>query len=102
MDGVGLERVNEFKYLGVWLSDTLGWSEHVNKIAQRASRQIGMVCRNFYQLSSQAMLKIVSYPCLLTFGVCVTTIRSILEGPHSLLGEGAKFRVEDVVQVVKV
>ena len=31
IDGIGLERVNEFKYLGVWLTDTLGWSVHVNK-----------------------------------------------------------------------
>ena len=41
MDGAGLERVTEFKYLGVWLSDTLGWSgmstklygEHLGKLA---------------------------------------------------------------------
>ena len=56
MDGVGLERVSEIKYLGVRLSDTLGWSRHVNKIVWRASRQIGMIYRTFYQHSSQVTL----------------------------------------------
>ena len=31
VDGVG-KVVNEYKYLGVWLSDTLGWSEHAKKL----------------------------------------------------------------------
>ena len=47
MDGVGLERVSEFKYLGVCLSDTLGWSGHVNKIVRRASRRTGMIYMTF-------------------------------------------------------
>ena len=48
MDGVGIERVNEYKYFGVWLSDTLGWSDHVNKFVRRAYRQIGMMYRTFF------------------------------------------------------
>ena len=38
MNCAGLERVHEFKYLGVCSSDTLGWSAHVNKIVRWASR----------------------------------------------------------------
>ena len=52
MDGVGLETENEIKYLGVWLSDTLGWLRHVNKIVQRAFRQMGMIYRTFNLHSS--------------------------------------------------
>ena len=56
MDGVGLERVSDFKYLGVSLSDTLGWSEHVNKVVWRASRHIGMIYKTFYRHFSQVTL----------------------------------------------
>ena len=30
MNGISIERVSEYKYLGLWLSDTLGWMGHVN------------------------------------------------------------------------
>ena len=55
-DGVGLGRVSKFKYFGVWLSHTLGWSRRVNKIVWRASRQIGMIYKTFYLHSSQVTL----------------------------------------------
>ena len=56
IDGVSLERVNEFKYLGVWLTDTLGWSVHVNKTVRRASKQVSMIYRTFYQYANQLTL----------------------------------------------
>ena len=56
IDGISLERVNEFKYLGVWLIDTLGWSVHVSKTVRRASKQVGMIYRVFHQYASQLTL----------------------------------------------
>ena len=47
IEGISLERVNEFKYLGVWLTDTLGWSLHVNKTVRRASKQVGLIYKTF-------------------------------------------------------
>ena len=41
-DGVGHEKVNELKYLDVWLSNSLGLSGHDSKSVQRMPRQIGM------------------------------------------------------------
>ncbi len=56
MDGAGLERVREYKYLGVWLSDALGWSSHVSKVVQRASMHVGIIHRTFYQHSTEETL----------------------------------------------
>ena len=35
-----IERVTNFKILGVWLSDTLFWSHHVYHITSRASPRL--------------------------------------------------------------
>ena len=69
MNGIPIERVSEYKYLGVWLSDTLGWTGHVNRVVRRASQQVGMICRIFYQFSnSETLLRLY-----------VTHVRLLLE-----------------------
>ena len=71
MKGIFIERVSEYKYLGVWLSDTLGWTGHVNRVVRRASRQVGMIYRTgtFHQFfNSETLLRLY-----------VTHIRLLLE-----------------------
>jgi len=52
-----LERVSTFKYLGVWLSDDLRWSRHIEVVTKRASKQVGMIFRRFYSYSNPEILK---------------------------------------------
>ena len=56
MNGISIERVSEYKYLGVWLSATLEWMGHVNRVVRRASQQVGMIYRTFYQFSNSETL----------------------------------------------
>ena len=43
-----LERVDTYKYLGVWLSTTLNWSLQVTEVCKKARRYLGMLYRKFY------------------------------------------------------
>ena len=69
MNGIPIERVSEDKYLGVWLSDSLGWKGHINQVVHRASQQVSMIYRTFYQFSnSETLLRLY-----------VTHVRPLLE-----------------------
>ena len=103
MDGVGLERVNEYKYFGVWLSDTLGWSEQVNKIVQRASRQTGMIYRNFYPHSSQETLLMLYLAHVRPLLECASQVwYPYHKAQIDSLERVQKAWVEDVMQAVEV
>ena len=51
-----LERVNSYKYLGVWITSTLNWSTHISEICTRARRQAGIIYRNFNVHTSSSTL----------------------------------------------
>jgi len=44
-----LERVYSYKYLGLRLTSTLCWSDHINDIFIKAKKLIGMLYRRFYK-----------------------------------------------------
>ena len=52
-----LEKVSDFKYMGVWLSDNLTWTKHVEQITKRATKQAGLIFRRFYAHSSSESIK---------------------------------------------
>ena len=52
-----MEKVTEFNYLGVWLSDNMSWSTHIEKSSTRALKQVGLIYRKFYQYSSPECLQ---------------------------------------------
>ncbi len=51
-----LERVSTFKYRGVWLNETLTWSNHIKEISRKVTRQAGMIYRCFYTVCSSNCL----------------------------------------------
>ena len=53
LNGHQLEKVLEYKYLGVTLTSNLSWSEHVDTKTQKL---VGMLYRQFYQWSSTEAL----------------------------------------------
>ena len=57
ISGHPLERVTAFKYLGVWISDNLTWSRHIEHAVKRATKKTGMIFRRFYTSSNTATLK---------------------------------------------
>ena len=48
MNGIPLEQVETFKYLGVLLSSDLSWSAHIDSICTKARKVIGLLYRRFY------------------------------------------------------
>ena len=52
-----MEKVTEFKYLGLWLSDNMSWSTHIEKSSTRALKQVGLIYRKFYQYTSPECLQ---------------------------------------------
>ena len=47
LDGVKLELVAQYKYLGVVISSNLQWTPHINQICSNARKLLGLIYRNF-------------------------------------------------------
>ena len=54
--GQPLERVFEYKYLGVVLSANLSWTPHIDKTVAKTRKIIGMLYRQFYRWSDPEVL----------------------------------------------
>ncbi len=80
VNNVPLERVNQFRYLGVVVSSDMSWSPQFQSIACRGKRMLGSIYRKYYKFSHPAtMLKLY-----------IAFVRPILEylsfvwAPHKL------------------
>ena len=51
-----LERVTQYKYVGVTITDDLSWSSHVNIISAKARKLTRLLYRQFYHWSSSPTL----------------------------------------------
>ena len=59
LNNTPLEKVNEYKYLGIWLTADLNWGKHIEYICSKARKKVGALYRQFYKYSStNTMLKI--------------------------------------------
>ena len=47
LNGKQLECVKHFKYLGLWISDDLSWSYHIEAVCSKARRMLGFIYRFF-------------------------------------------------------
>ena len=57
LDGIPLERVEVFKYLGVLLRSNLTWSDHITTVCSKARQLLGMLYRQFYNHAPPATIK---------------------------------------------
>jgi len=57
ISNIPLEKVSTFKYFGVWISDDLKWTKHIEQITKKATKQAGLIYRRFYPHSSSETLK---------------------------------------------
>ena len=46
LTGSNLERVTDYKYLGIWLDDKLTFKSHINKLVGKCRQQLGYLYRN--------------------------------------------------------
>ena len=49
-DNILIEKVKNFRYLGVFFDTLLSWNEHVKYIVCNVSKRIGVICRVKYYL----------------------------------------------------
>lgn len=49
LDDISLERVQHYKYLGVYFSENLSWTRHIEHVTLKASRMLNLIRRNFHQ-----------------------------------------------------
>ena len=58
IDGTSIEQVKTFDFLGLVISETLSWKEHVNKISLKISKVIAVMRKIKYTVNSNILLKI--------------------------------------------
>ena len=58
MDGTQIEKVENFNFLGLTISETLSWKEHTDKIRIKISKIIGVMSRVKYHVSKKILLTI--------------------------------------------
>lgn len=50
LNDLPLQRVSEYKYLGVYISSDLSWSLHISTICNKARKLVGMFHRRFFSI----------------------------------------------------
>ena len=45
INGISIQQVHDFDFLGLTISDTLSWNAHVDKISSKVSKTIGIMNR---------------------------------------------------------
>ena len=62
MNGCVLERVKNYSYLDVTISDNLCWSGHIHKVICKSNRTLGLLRRNLWNYKLE--VKETAYKCL--------------------------------------
>ena len=70
---LSLDRKNYVKFLGVLIDSNLKWSHHINYVALKISRIVGIIARLRHFVPTQTLLMIYRSLILpyLTYGICV-------------------------------
>ena len=55
LNGTHIQQVQNYKYLGVEISDTLSWSQHIDLVRSKVAKGIGLLRRLSWFLPRQAL-----------------------------------------------
>lgn len=80
-----IERVFEFKYLGVLVSHDLTWSSHISSICSKARRLLGLFYRQFYKVDPNLIFKcyltivrpLLDYCCYVWSPHCMKDVKAV-------------------------
>ena len=72
-----LNRVNCVKFLGVLLDDKLNFTSHVNNVATKISKSIGVIRRVSHLIQSRELLNFVLCTYLFTYNLCNINVGSL-------------------------
>ena len=80
LNGLQLEQVSRYKYLGVIINESLSWSEQVNCVSTRAKGILRYIYRQFYRFCCRsALLKLYS-----SLVLPILDYNSLVWDPHLL------------------
>ena len=71
IDGINIERVSQFSFLGLTLNENLTWHDHVNKIANKISKNIGVLNRLKHYIPLKTKLTIYNALILSHLNFCI-------------------------------
>ena len=43
INGITMERVDNYKYLGVWITSNLSWNKHITEVCRKARQKVGIL-----------------------------------------------------------
>ena len=92
-DGSLIERVTEYKYLGLWLDDKLTFKFHINVLASTLRQKVGFLYRNrsYFSLISRKriveslILSVLDYGDIIYRHAAITTLKPLDSIYHSAL-----------------
>ena len=75
-EGLELEVVTSYKYLGVWLDGTLSFSQHISKLQAKVKSRLGFLYRNRSSFTPAAKLTLIQMTilCMLDYGDVIYTL----------------------------
>lgn len=71
LNNTAIQRVSDFDFLGLTINEHLNWTSHINKIANKISRSIGILNRHKYFIPLQSKLHIYNslILCYINIGI---------------------------------
>jgi len=70
IDNTIIKRVDNCKFLGVYLDENLSWSVHIDKISNKISKTIGVISRIRYKFDSTTLLMLYNIMVLPYLNYC--------------------------------
>ena len=79
-EGLELEVVTSYKYLGVWLDSTLSFSQHISKLQAKVKSRLGVLYRIRSSFTPAAKLTLIQMTILPTLDYRDIINRSAVKG----------------------
>ena len=81
INGITIQQVHDFNFLGITITDTLSWNAHIEEIAIKISRTIGIMNRLKHKVTSDTLRVLYNSLILshlnfgiLSWGLCTNRI----------------------------
>ncbi len=113
VNGQELERVNQYKYLEVFLDTCLDWNHHIGVTAGKISQQLGVLRRVRRHLTldtgkmlyNSLVLPLVDYCDVVIGNLNKTNLRRLQtlqnRGPHIILKADSRTHINDMMSDLK-
>ena len=81
INSVTMERVDNYKYLGVWITSNLSWNKHISEVCRKARQKVGILYRKCYKNANNATMLKLYLSCIrpeLEYGLLIKRVKLTL------------------------